>query len=60
MKKLFKIITGNWWVVRATLWPFPEGYGTYLPSKNMILDTGLTKEHAQQICDELNGVKNGN
>jgi hypothetical protein len=54
LKKLWNKAIGNWWEVRACCWPYPEGYGTYNPYKKMILNTGLTKEHAQSICDQLN------
>lgn len=56
-ERIKKRLAGDWWEVRKTIWPFPEGYGTYNPGKRMILDTGLTKERAQQICDQLNGVE---
>lgn len=54
IKKLIRQETGNRWEVRKTIWPFPEGYGTYNPYRKMILDTGLTKERAQKICDDMN------
>jgi len=54
-KRLWKRWRGNLWEVRRCEFPYPRGtYGTYLPSKRMVLDTGLTKEHAQEICEELN------
>lgn len=55
-KRQVKRLSGNWWEVRACGFPFESGYATYNPVKNMVLDTGLTKERAQQICDELNGI----
>jgi hypothetical protein len=45
------------WTVVKCGWPYPDGYATINKSKNMILDTGLTKEHAEQICEELNNRK---
>lgn len=42
------------WVVRRTIWPYRDGYGTYCPRKRMVLDTGLTKEQAIAACRELN------
>lgn len=57
LNQLKKRVTGNWWEVRRCLFPYPEGYATYNPAKRMILDTGLSKERAQRICDELNRVK---
>ncbi len=52
--RLWKWIRYGEWEVVRTIWPFPRGYGTYLARKNMLLDAGLTKEHAQRLCDELN------
>jgi len=56
MKNFFKRLIGNWWVVRKCGFPYKKGYATYNKFKNTILDTGLTKEQANQICDELNGI----
>jgi hypothetical protein len=53
MKLLDRIRYGKWKVCR-TGWPYNEGYGSYLPRRNMLLDSGLTKERAQLACDELN------
>ncbi len=47
-------IKGDRWVVRACKWPYSDGYATYNPLKNMILDTGLTKDRAGEICRGLN------
>lgn len=52
--KLFRRLIGDWWVVRACRWPYPEGYATYNPFRHTMLDSGLTKERAQQICDGMN------
>lgn len=49
-------VLGDKWEVRKCLFPYPEGYATYNPFTRTILDTGLTKERAQEICDELNGI----
>jgi hypothetical protein len=54
IKKIIKKLTGNQWEVRRCCWPYPDGYATFNPSKNMVLDTGLTKQEAQERCDELN------
>ena len=48
---------GKNWVVRKTIWPFPNGYGVYNTKTKTILETGITKREAQQICDELNRKK---
>lgn len=54
LKILFKRLSGNWWVVRRSLFPFPEGYATYNPLKDTILDTGLTKQNAIDLCKKYN------
>jgi len=54
LKKLGKRIIGDHWVVRRCIWPYPEGYATYNPFRRTILDTGLTKEQAEELCKELN------
>jgi hypothetical protein len=48
-----QLIHGRW-VVRRTIWPYRDGWGTYCPRKNMVLDTGLSKERATELCKELN------
>lgn len=53
VQTMFKIVS-NKWVIRKTIWPFPEGHGTFNSKSGIILDTGLTKEKAQKLCDELN------
>ena len=53
-KFLKRIYSRNHWVVRKCGWPFKPGYATYNPKRRMILDTGLSKEQAQQLCAELN------
>lgn len=46
------------WKVARTIWPYREGWGTYrvnrLTGEKCILDTGLTKEDATSIVDEMN------
>lgn len=54
MKRFWKWLTRNWWVVRRGRWPYRTGYCTYNLRKRMVLDTGLTKTEARQICRELN------
>lgn len=53
-KWLFKWLQDDLWVVRRCEFPYPKGYATYLPSQRTVLDTGLTKKEAHEICDELN------
>jgi hypothetical protein len=55
MLKILRKIQGvGWWEVRKCGFPYPSGYATYNKTKNMILDTGLTKDVAQSICDIMN------
>lgn len=46
------------WKVARTIWPYPEGYGTYreniITGERTILDTGLTREAAEASAKELN------
>jgi len=46
------------WKVARTIWPYPEGYGVYrkhfITGQRVILDSGLTKEAAQESARELN------
>ncbi len=50
----WRFVTLDWWVVRACAFPYPKGYGTYNIRRRMVLDTGLTKEYAAEICREMN------
>lgn len=59
MKRLWRRLIGNWWVVRRSLWPYRGKYSTYNGYKRCILDTGLTRERAQQICDAMNASESG-
>lgn len=52
--RLWKRFIGDWWVVRPCGWPYPQGYATFNHYRRMVADTGLTKEHAQAICDSMN------
>lgn len=56
MKK--KGITWSKWKVARTIWPFPEGHGVfrenYFTGEKIILDTGISKESAEQIAKDLN------
>ena len=52
--KWVRRMRGELWVVRKCNFPYPEGYATFMPGKNMVLDTGLTKEHAERACLQMN------
>ncbi len=58
MKKAFIDLFWSRWKVYRTIWPYPDGYGTYrknyLTGQIAILDTGLSKEYAKQTIKELN------
>ena len=45
------------WIVLRTIWPYPEGWGVCSRDRRTILETGLTKEQAQRICDRANDNK---
>lgn len=57
MNILTKLTWSKWQVIR-TIWPYSEGYGVYrenyLTGNKTILETGLTKERAQEIADYEN------
>lgn len=46
----------KYWIVKKCGFPHNEGYGTYNWKTHTVLDTGLTKEDANAICRELNGL----
>lgn len=56
IKKAARVLSGKGvWEVRRTIWPYPEGWGTYNPTTKTVLDTGLkSREEAQAIVDDLN------
>jgi hypothetical protein len=58
LKRFWRWLTGDRprgpWEVRRSIWPHPDGYATYNPETKTVLDTGLSKERAQAICDEMN------
>jgi hypothetical protein len=57
VKKALRAIGLDRWEVRQTIWPYPDGWGTYNPFTRTVLDTGLsTKEEAQRRCDEMNNA----
>ena len=42
------------WIIRRSIWPYEDGWGTYHPRSMTVLDTGLTKVEAERRCDKLN------
>lgn len=42
------------WRVARTIWPYPPGYGTYCKGCMTVVDTGLSKEEAEQAAAKLN------
>lgn len=54
LKRICKWIFRDWWVVRPCGWPYREGFATFNSFRNTVLDTGLTKDHAQRLCDQMN------
>lgn len=42
------------WRVIKTIWPYPYGWGTYCRGCWTVVDTGLTKEEAEQAAARLN------
>lgn len=53
IKKIINQIWNGRWEARKLLTPY-RGYGVYHTYKHTILDTGLTMEEAQDMCDKLN------
>jgi hypothetical protein len=52
--RFYRWLVGDKWVVRRSCWPYQEGFATYNPHRKMVLDSGISREQAQIICDELN------
>jgi hypothetical protein len=58
------ILNSGWskWKAARTIWPYPDGWGTYrenhLTGERTILDTGLSKDDAEKKAKELNGENN--
>lgn len=53
-RKILNKLVGNKWIVVETKFPYDEGYGTYNKFLNTLLDSGLTKLDAEELCKELN------
>lgn len=58
MRKFIHRLLWTRWKVIRTIWPYPDGYGTYrshrFNGKRTIMDTGLSKEQAQMEAELLN------
>lgn len=52
-------LTGNWWGVRGNGFPYKEGYSTFLPARQMILDTTPSYEEAVKWCAMSNELGEG-
>lgn len=46
----------DWWRPVPCGWPYIDGYATFNPRRNTIMDTRLSKRHAQEICNEMNSI----
>jgi len=42
------------WKVRRSVWPYPDGYAVYDAKAKVVLDSGLSHEEAQTLCDRMN------
>ena len=51
LSKLFKH-RHKWKVVR-TVWPHPDGWGTYCKGCKTLVDAGLSKVEAERLAKEL-------
>lgn len=66
MTKKRRIDKFSWskWKVAICLFPYPEGYGVYkenwITGEKVILDTGILKELAEQIANDLNNGRTTN
>lgn len=40
----------HYFVTIRTIWPYKEGWGVHCKGCGMILDTGLPREYAEEIC----------
>jgi hypothetical protein len=56
LKRVVRRLLGDKWEVRRTIWPYRDGYGVYNQARRTLLEHGLTKERAQQICDYENSA----
>jgi len=49
-----KNVLGHWWVPMKCGWPYPEGYCAYNKWTRTLLESGLTREQAEGVCDIMN------
>lgn len=56
VKKLGRIVTGKQWETIRMIWPYKEGWGVWNPATRTVVETGIPKEQAQVICDQMNGI----
>ena len=42
------------WKAIRTIWPYPDGYGTYCSGCRTLLDSGQTKDAARRGAQEEN------
>jgi hypothetical protein len=42
------------WRSIRTIWPYPDGYGTYCRGCRTVVDTGLSKPEAEARAKEMN------
>ncbi len=55
IKRLFWWLFGDFWVVRASVWPYEPSWATYNPFRKTIMHTGLPSRNlAQTYCDRMN------
>jgi hypothetical protein len=45
------------WEVRKSMWPYPDGYAVYDARERLVLDSGLSREAAQALCNRMNKEK---
>lgn len=61
LRKLLWILRGraNGWKLCKTGWPYEVGYGTWRWQgyRKVLLDSGLTREQAEECLEELNSFK---
>lgn len=57
IKVILKWLVGDKWILVRTIWPYPEGYGTYNKFRRTLLDSGLTKLEAIETCKDLNHMQ---
>lgn len=56
IRRAWRKLTGNWWIVKRTTWPYRPYYAAYNPAKRTVFDGYRTREDSQEECDLLNNV----